>query len=55
MQQKSATPQAISRLQNRVYIRNRLRVANVAQSKVLRGGKKGGEAGEAGEAGEVAR
>ena len=41
MQAAHTTPQAISRLQYRVFIRNRLRGANVAQSKLLRGGKGG--------------
>ena len=41
VQAAHTTPQAISRLQFRVFIRNRLRGANVAQSKLLRGGKGG--------------
>ena len=41
VQAAHTTPQAISRLQNRVFIRNRLRGANVAQSKLLHGGKGG--------------
>ena len=47
VQAAHTTPQAISRLQNRVFIRNRLRGANVAQSKVLRGGRRGRRSGEA--------
>ena len=41
MQQVDSTPQAVSRLQYRGFIRNRLRGANAAQSKLLRGGKGG--------------
>ena len=47
VQAAHTTPQAISRLQFRVFIRNRLRGANVAQSKVLRGGRRGRRSGEA--------
>ena len=44
VQAAHTTPQAISRLQFRVFIRNRLRGANVAQSKLV--GGKGGVAAE---------
>ena len=41
VQAAHTTPQAISRLQFRVFIRNRLRGANVAQSTLWRGGNGG--------------
>ena len=47
MQQVVTTPLAVSRLQIRGFIRNRLRGANVAQSKLLRGEKGGRSSGAA--------